>query len=97
MTRENYPAAQSAARRAASLLTGALLIAGLAGCGGSLLQFSDSADASLKAKPATKCKECVLESPSTTSFDGPGVTAKLRMSFHLCTLHARVGILVRPR
>lgn len=52
MTREKRPAAQSAARRAASLLTGALLIAGLAGCGGSLLQFSDSADASLKAKPA---------------------------------------------
>jgi hypothetical protein len=28
------------------------LIAGLAGCGGGLLQFSDTADASLKAKPA---------------------------------------------
>ncbi len=53
MTRENHPAAQSAARRAASLLTGALLIAGLAGCGGSLFQHSDTADASLtKAKPA---------------------------------------------
>ncbi len=52
MTRENYPAAQSAARRAASLLTGALLIAGLAGCGGSLFQNSDTADAALKAKPA---------------------------------------------
>ncbi|MGO9170451.1 MAG: hypothetical protein ACLP7P_00590 [Rhodomicrobium sp.] len=52
MTRENKPAAQSAARRAASLLTGALLIAGLAGCGSSLFQNSDTADASLKAKPA---------------------------------------------
>ncbi|MGO9546219.1 MAG: hypothetical protein ACLPPF_15670 [Rhodomicrobium sp.] len=52
MTREIYPAAQSAARRAASLLTGALLIAGLAGCGGSLFQNSDTADAALKAKPA---------------------------------------------
>jgi hypothetical protein len=52
VTREKKPAAQSAARRAASLLTGALLIAGLAGCGGSLFQNSDTADASLKAKPA---------------------------------------------
>jgi hypothetical protein len=52
VTREKKPAAQSAARRAASLLTGALLIAGLAGCGGGLLQISDFADASLKAKPA---------------------------------------------
>ena len=57
MTRENLPAAQSAARRAASLLTGALMLAGLAGCGGSVFQggslFSanDSADAA-KAKPA---------------------------------------------
>ena len=50
MTREIKPAAQSAARRAASLLTGALLIAGLAGCGGSLFQTSDTA--STKAKPA---------------------------------------------
>lgn len=52
MTRENKPAAQRAVYRAASLLTGALLLAGLAGCGGSLLQNSDTADASLKAKPA---------------------------------------------
>jgi hypothetical protein len=52
VTRENKPAAQSAARRATSLLTGALLIAGLAGCGGSLFQIGDTADASLKAKPA---------------------------------------------
>ena len=52
MTREIKPAAQSAAHRAASLLTGALLSAGLAGCGGSILQLGDSADASLKAKPA---------------------------------------------
>ena len=51
MTRENQPAAQSAAHRAASLLTGALLLAGLAGCGGSLFQNSDTADATLKAKP----------------------------------------------
>jgi hypothetical protein len=49
VTRENKPAAQSAARRAASLLTGALLIAGLAGCEGGLLQFGDN---SLKPKPA---------------------------------------------
>ncbi len=52
MTRENKPAAQSAAHRAASLLTGALLLAGLAGCGGSIFQLGDNADASLKAKPA---------------------------------------------
>lgn len=52
MTREIKPAAQSAAHRAASLLTGALLLAGLAGCGGSILQLGDTADASLKAKPA---------------------------------------------
>lgn len=52
MTREKKPAAQSAARRAASLLTGALIVAGLAGCGGGLFQNSDSADASLKAKPS---------------------------------------------
>ncbi|MFZ0571523.1 MAG: hypothetical protein WCD20_06240 [Rhodomicrobium sp.] len=51
MTRENQPAAQSAAHRAASLLTGVLLLAGLAGCGGSLFQHSDTADATLKAKP----------------------------------------------
>ncbi len=54
MTREKKPAAQSAARRAASLLTGALIVAGLAGCGGGLFQNSDTADASLtqKAKPS---------------------------------------------
>jgi hypothetical protein len=52
VTREKKPAAQSAARRAASLLTGALLAAGLAGCSGSLFQNSDTANASLKAKPA---------------------------------------------
>jgi hypothetical protein len=54
VTRENKPAAQSAARRAASLLTGALMVAGLAGCGGGLFQHSDTADASLtqKAKPS---------------------------------------------
>ncbi len=51
MTRENQPAAQSAAHRAASLLIGAFLLAGLAGCGGSLFQHSDTADATLKAKP----------------------------------------------
>ncbi len=51
MTRENQPAAHKAAHRAASLLTGALLLAGLAGCGGSLFQNSDTADASLKTKP----------------------------------------------
>jgi len=51
VTRENQPAAHRAAHRAASLLTGALLLAGLAGCGGSLFQKSDTADASLKAKP----------------------------------------------
>ncbi len=52
MTREIKPAAQGAAHRAASFLTGALMLAGLAGCGGSLFQLGDSADASLKAKPA---------------------------------------------
>lgn len=52
MTRENKPAAQSAARRAASLLTGALLLSGLAGCSGDFFQNSDTASASLKAKPA---------------------------------------------
>jgi hypothetical protein len=51
VTREKKPAAQSAARCAASLLIGALLIAGLAGCGGNLLQTSDTG-ASLQAKPA---------------------------------------------
>ena len=50
MTRENTPAAQSAARRTASLLTGVLLLTGLAGCSGDLFQHSDNA--SLKAKPA---------------------------------------------
>jgi hypothetical protein len=54
VTRENKPAAQSAARRAASLLTGTLLLAGLAGCSGDFFQFSDKANPSLsqKAKPA---------------------------------------------
>ena len=52
MTREIKPAAHSAAHRAASLLTGAFLLAGLAGCGGSILQLGESADASLKTKPA---------------------------------------------
>jgi hypothetical protein len=52
VAREIKPAAHSAAHRAASLLTGAFLLAGLAGCGGSILQLGDSADTSLKAKPA---------------------------------------------
>ncbi len=52
MTREIQSAAQSAARRAVSFLTGALMLAGLAGCGGSLFHIGGSADASLKAKPA---------------------------------------------
>ncbi len=54
MTRENKPAAQSVARRAASLMTGALLLTGLAGCSGDFFQFSDNTNASLtqKAKPA---------------------------------------------
>jgi hypothetical protein len=52
VTREIKPAAHSAAHRAASLMTGAFLLAGLAGCGGSILQLGDTADASLKAKPA---------------------------------------------
>ncbi len=52
MTREKQPAAQSAARRAATLLTGALMVAGLAGCSGSLFQNSETAGAPLKAKPA---------------------------------------------
>jgi hypothetical protein len=50
VTRENKPAAQSAARRAASLLTGALLLAGLTGCSSDLFQNSDTAN--LKTKPA---------------------------------------------
>ena len=52
MTRENKPAAQGAARRAASLLTGALLLAGLTGCSGDLFLKGDSANSSMKAKPA---------------------------------------------
>ncbi len=52
MTRENKPAAQSAARRAASLLTGALLLAGLTGCSGDLFLKGDTANSSMKAKPA---------------------------------------------
>ena len=54
MTRETKAAAHRAANRAASLLTGALILASLAGCGGGLFQNSDSADASLtqKAKPS---------------------------------------------
>lgn len=52
MTREKKPAAPSAAHRAASLLTGALMIAGLAGCGNNLFPNSEAANASLKAKPA---------------------------------------------
>ncbi|MFT4080492.1 hypothetical protein [Rhodomicrobium sp.] len=52
MTRENKLAAQSAARRAASLLTGGLMLAGLAGCSGDLFQNSDNASLTQKAKPA---------------------------------------------
>ena len=52
MTRENKPAAQSGARRAATLLTGTLLLAGLTGCSGDLFQKGDSASSSMKAKPA---------------------------------------------
>jgi len=52
VTRENNLAAQSAARRAASLLTGGLMLAGLAGCSGDLFQNSDNASLSQKAKPA---------------------------------------------
>ena len=52
MTRENKPAAQSAARRAASLLTGALLLAGLTGCSGDLFLKGDTANSNIKAKPA---------------------------------------------
>ncbi len=54
MTREKKSAARSAAYRAASLLTGALMVAALSGCGGGLFQISDTADASLgqKVKPA---------------------------------------------
>ncbi len=52
MTRENKPAAQSAARCAASLLTGALLLAGLTGCSGDLFLKGDSANSNIKAKPA---------------------------------------------
>ncbi len=54
MTREKHLAARSAAYRAASLLTGALMVAALSGCGGGLFQISDTADASLgqKVKPA---------------------------------------------
>jgi hypothetical protein len=54
VTREKKPAAQSAARRAASLLTGALIAVGLTGCGGGLFQIGDTADSSLtqKAKPS---------------------------------------------
>ena len=51
MTRENKPAAHSGAGRAASLLTGALLLAGLTGCSGDLFQKGDSASSSIKAKP----------------------------------------------
>jgi hypothetical protein len=53
VTRENKPAAQSAARRAASLLTGTLLLAGLAGCSSDFFQMGDNANPSLsKVKPA---------------------------------------------
>ncbi len=52
MTRENKPAAQSAARCAASLLTGALLLAGLTGCSGDLFLKGDTANSNIKAKPA---------------------------------------------
>ncbi|MBJ7535205.1 hypothetical protein JDN40_13910 [Rhodomicrobium vannielii ATCC 17100] len=52
MTRENKLAAPSAARRAASLLTGGLMLAGLAGCSGDLFQNSDNASLTQKAKPA---------------------------------------------
>lgn len=52
MTREKRPAAPRAVQRVASLLTGALIVVGLSGCGSSLLQVGDS-DASLaKAKPS---------------------------------------------
>jgi hypothetical protein len=52
VTREKKPAAQSAARCAASLLMGVLLTAGLAGCGGGFPSFSDFAETSLQTKPA---------------------------------------------
>ena len=52
MTRENKPAAQSGTWRAASLLTGALLLAGLTGCSGDLFQKGDTANSNIKAKPA---------------------------------------------
>ena len=49
MTRDNKPAAPSAAYRAASLLTGALMIFGLAGCGG--MTGGPEASLAQKAKP----------------------------------------------
>ncbi len=52
MTRENKPVAHSAARRAASLFTGALLLAGLTGCSGDLFLKGESANSGVKAKPA---------------------------------------------
>ena len=52
MTRENKPAAHSAARNAASLLTGALMLAGLTGCSSDLFLKGDSANANMKAKPS---------------------------------------------
>lgn len=52
MTRENKPAAHSAARSAASLLTGALMLAGLTGCSSDLFLKGDSANANMKAKPS---------------------------------------------
>ncbi len=56
MTRENKPAAQSAARRAASLLTGALLLAGLAGCSGDFFQFSDNSQSQLDPEGQARCR-----------------------------------------
>jgi hypothetical protein len=54
VTRDRLSAAPRAARRAASLLTGALFAAALAGCSGGFPQFGDAANANLaqKAKPA---------------------------------------------
>lgn len=51
MTREKKLAAPGAVRRAASLLTGALLLGGLTGCSGDLFMKGDTANSSMKAKP----------------------------------------------
>lgn len=78
MTREKHPAAYRAAHRAASLLTGALLLAGLTGCAGGLFQNSDTADATLKAKPTVALSSAEGVPPKYAAKVNEQLTASLK-------------------